>query len=87
MEITTLSDPVWFAQAIRDFAQEAHDALTHSPSPAALRRLAWRVEFLASTLGHRPTVPVKTWLENLGKMVSSRAVHQAGAPRVTSICA
>jgi hypothetical protein len=87
MEITTLSDPAWFAQAIRDLAQEAHDTLTHSPSPAAVRRLSRRIEFLSSTLSHRRRVPVKTWLENLGQEVRSGAIQRATSSRPLSTCA
>ena len=41
---STLSDPARFAQAIRDLAYDAHRTLKHSPSPAALRGLARRIE-------------------------------------------
>ena len=46
MEINTLSDPARFARAIRGLAHDAHRTLTHSPSPAALRKLSRRIEVL-----------------------------------------
>jgi hypothetical protein len=77
-EINTLSDPARFAQAIRDLAQDAHRTLKHSPSPAALRKLSRRIEFLSSALGDRRGGPVGTWLDGLGREVQSAAVHPAG---------
>ena len=87
MEIHTLSDPARFAQAIRGLARDAHRTLTHSPSPAALRRLSRRIELLASSLGDRRGGPLGTWLDNLGREVRSAAVHRAGTSRQTCICA
>ncbi len=87
MEIHTLSDPARFAQAIRDLARDAHQTVRHSPSPAALRRLSRRIEFLAAALGDRRGGPLATWLDNLGREVRSAAVHRAGASRRMCICA
>ena len=87
MEINTLSDPARFAQAIRDLARDAHGALTHSPSPLALRRLSRRIELLASALGESRGGPLGTWLESLGREVRSGARHRAGSSRPLCICA
>jgi hypothetical protein len=87
MEINTLSDPTRFARAIRGLARDAHRTLTHSPSPAALRRLSRRIELLASALGDRRGGPLGTWLDNLGREVRSAAVQRARASRRMGICA
>jgi hypothetical protein len=87
MEVYTLSDPARFAQAIRGIARDAHRTLTHSPSPAALRRLSRRIELLSCALGDRRRGPIRTWLDNLGRKVRSAAVHRAGASRRIGICA
>lgn len=83
----TLSDPARFAQAIRGLAHDAHRTLTHSPSPAALRKLSRRIEILSSTLGDRRVGPLGTWLDNLGREVRSAAVRRAGPCRPMCICA
>jgi hypothetical protein len=77
----TLSDPARFAQAIRGLAHAAHRTLTHSPSPAALRRLSGRIDLLRSALGDRREGPPGTWLDNLRREVRSAAVHRAGSYR------
>ena len=87
MEIDTLSDPARFAQAIRGLARDAHETLTHSPSPAALRGLSRRIDVLASALGDRRGGPLGTWLDNLGREVRSAAVHRAGSSRPMCLCA
>ncbi len=84
MEISTLSDPAQFAQAIRSLARDAHRTLTYSPSPTALRRLSRRIETLASLLGERRGGTLGTWLDNLEREVQSAAVHQAKSSR--SLC-
>jgi hypothetical protein len=76
-----LSDPGRFAQAIRDLAYDAHRTLKHSPSPAALRKLARRIDVLSSVLGDRQGGPLKTWLDNAGREVRSAAVRRARASR------
>jgi hypothetical protein len=87
MEIKTLSDPTCFAQAIRDLARDAHQTLTHSPSPVALRGLSRRIELLSSALGDRRGGSLRTWLENLGREVRSGAVHRTGSSHPMCICA
>jgi hypothetical protein len=74
MDINTLSDPARFAQAIRGLARDAHRTLIHTQSPAALRRLSWRIEVLSSALGDRHRGPLGAWLESLGREVRSAAV-------------
>jgi hypothetical protein len=81
MGISTLSDPARFAEAIRGLAYEAHRTLTHSPSPAALRRLSRRIDLLGPALGDRREGPLGTWLDNLGREVRSAAVRRAGSYR------
>jgi hypothetical protein len=81
MEISTLSDPARFAEAIRGLAYDAHRALTHSPSPAALGRLSRRIDLLGSALGDRREGPLGTWLDDLGREVRSAAVRRAGSYR------
>jgi hypothetical protein len=75
----SLSDPARCAQAIRDLAYDAHRTLKHSPSPAALRKLARRIEVLSSVVGNRRGVPLRAWLDNAGREVRSAAIRQAGA--------
>ena len=87
MEINTLSDPSRFARAIRGLARDAHLTLTHSPSPAALRRLSRRIELLSSVLGDRRRGSVGTWLDNLGREVRSAAAHRSGSSRLMRPCA
>ena len=86
MEISTLSDPARFAQAIRAIARDAYQ-LRHSSSEAALWGLSRRIDVLASALGDRRGGPLGTWLDNLGREVRSAAVHRAGTSRQTCICA
>jgi hypothetical protein len=83
----TLSDPARFAQAIRGLAYDAHRTLTESPSPAALRKLRRRVEFVRSAFGGRSEGPLGTWLDNLGREVRSAAIRRAGSRRPMCICA
>ncbi len=85
MEITTLSDPAQFAQAIRGLARDAHETLTH-PSAATLRKLFRRIELLTFALDDRRTGPVGAWLDSLGREVRS-AAHRAGSSRNMCICA
>jgi hypothetical protein len=87
MEINTLSDPARYSQAIRGLAQDAHRTLRHSPSPVALRKLSRRIELLASALNDRRGGPLGTWLDSLGREVSSAAVDRAGSSRPMCICA
>jgi hypothetical protein len=87
MEMSTLSDPTQFAQAIRGLARDAHRTLTHSPSAAALRGLSRRIELLASALDDRRDGPLGTWLDSLGREVRSAAVHRAESSRPMCICA
>ncbi len=82
-----LSDPARFAQAISDLAYDAHRTLTHSPSPAALRKLARRIEVLSSVLGDRQGGPLRAWLDNADREVRSAAVRQARASRPMYLCA
>jgi hypothetical protein len=82
----SLSDPGQFAQAIRDLAYDAHRTLKHSPSPAALRELARRIEVLSSVLGDRQGGPLKAWLDNAGREVRSAVVRRAGASRTMCLC-
>ncbi len=81
MEIITLADPARFAQAIRDLALDAHWTLTHSPSPAPLRRLSRRIERLASAVADRSEgpPPIATWLDNLAREVRVAAGRHARA--------
>jgi hypothetical protein len=83
----SLSDSARFAQAIRGLAYDAHRTLTHSPSPAALRKLTRRIEVLSSVLGDRRIGPLGAWLDNLGREVRSAAVHRVGSSRPVGICA
>jgi hypothetical protein len=83
----SLSDPARFAQALRSLAYDAHQTLTHSPSPAALRRLARRIEVLSSALGDRQGGPLRAWLDNAGREVRSAAVPRAGSSRPMCGCA
>jgi hypothetical protein len=83
----SLSDPARFAKAIRRLAYDAHRTLTHSPSPAALRKLSRRIELLESALGDRRGGPLGTWLDNLGREVRSAALRRAGSSRPIYICA
>jgi hypothetical protein len=83
----SLSDPARFSQAIRGLAYDAHRTLTHSPTPAALRKLARRIEVLSSTLGDRRGGPLGTWLDNLRREVRSAAIRRAGASHPMCICA
>jgi hypothetical protein len=83
----SLSDPARFAQAIRDLAYDAHRTLKHSRSPAALRKLARRIEVLSSVLGDRQGDPLKAWLDSAGREVRSVANRRAGASRPTCLCA
>ena len=83
----SLSDPARFAQAIRDLAYDVHRTLKHSPSPAALRDLARRIEVLSSVVGDRQGDPLKAWLDSVGREVRSAAVRQAGASRPMCLCA
>ena len=87
MTINTLSDPTRFAQAIRRLAQDAHQTLRHSPSPAALRKLSRRIDLLSSALGDRHEAPVGAWLDSLGREVQSATVHRAGSYRPMCVCA
>jgi hypothetical protein len=87
MKLDTLSDPARFAEAIRGLARDAHQTLTHAPSPAALRRLSGRIALLASALGERRGGPIGTWLDNLAREVRSAAVHRTESSRRMSICA
>jgi hypothetical protein len=87
MKNASLSDPARFAQAIRDLAHDAHRTLKNSPSPAALRELARRVEHLSSVLGDRQGDPLKAWLDNAGREVRSAALRRAGASRPVCLCA
>jgi hypothetical protein len=87
MEINTLSDPAQFAQAIRGLARDAYQALTHSPSPAALRKLSRRIELLSSALDDRHEGPIATWLDNLGREVQSAAVARTGSSCLMGFCA
>jgi hypothetical protein len=84
---TMLSDPVAFAQAVRDLARDAHQTLTRSPSAAALWELSQRSELLASTLGDRRGNSLGTWLDNLGREARSGAVQRLGTSRTTCLCA
>jgi hypothetical protein len=63
VEIDTLSDPARFARAIRGLARDAHETLTHSPSPATFRGLTRRIDVLGAALGDRRGGPVGTWLD------------------------
>jgi hypothetical protein len=83
----SLSDPARFARAVRDLAYDAHRTLRHSPSPAALRKLARRIEDLSSVLGDRQGGPLRAWLDNAGREVRSAAIRQAGASRPVRLCA
>ena len=83
----TLSDPARFAQAIRGLAYDAHRTLTESPSPAALRKLGRRVEFVRSAFGDRSEGSLGTWLDNLGREVRSAAAHRSGSSRLMRPCA
>ena len=87
MEISTLSDPARFAQAIRSLARDAHQTLTDSPSPTALWGLSQRIELLASALDDRRGGPLGTWLDNLGREVRSAAIHRVGSCNHMCICA
>jgi hypothetical protein len=87
MEFNTLSDPASFAQAIRDLARDAHQALTHSASPVALRELSRRIELLSFVGGNRYGGSLTSWLDNLGQEVRSVAVHRAESARLVCICA
>jgi hypothetical protein len=87
MEINTLSDPTCFAQAIRDLARDAHQALTHSSFPVALRELSRRIEFLLSVSGDRYGSSVRSWLNNLGREVRSATIHRAEFSSHVCICA
>lgn len=82
-----LSDPARFAQAIREIAYETHRTLKHSPSRAALRRLARRINILSAVLQDRQDVPLQAWLENAGREVRYAAAHQARSSRPTCLCA
>ena len=86
-KVASLSDPARFAQAIRGLARDAHLTLTHSPSPAALRRLSRRIELVSCALGDRRRGPVGTWLDNLGREVRSAAAHRSGSSRLMRTCA
>ena len=86
-KVASLSDPARFAQAVRDLAYDAHRTLNHSPSPAALRKLARRIEVLSSVLGGRRGDPLKAWLDNAGREVRSAAIRRAGASRPVCLCA
>jgi hypothetical protein len=83
----SLSDPARFAQAVRDLAYDAHRTLKHSPSPAALRKLARRIEVLSSVLGGRQGDPLRAWLDNAGREVRSAAVRRAESCRRMCACA
>jgi hypothetical protein len=83
----SLSDPGRFAQAIRDLAHDVHRTLKHSPSQAALRKLARRIEILSSVLGDRQGDPLKAWLDSAGREVWSVAVRQAEASCPMYLCA
>ena len=87
MEINTLSDPTRIAQTIRVLARDAHLTLRHTPSPAALRALAQRVDLVTAELGEHRTGPVGIWLKNLAREVRSPGVHQAGASNRMCHCA
>ena len=86
-KVASLSDPARFAQAIRSLAYDAHRTLNHSPSPAALRKLARRIEQLSAVLGDRQGDPLKAWLDNAGREVRSAAVPRAGSSRPMCGCA
>jgi hypothetical protein len=86
-KVASLSDPARFAQAVRDLAYDAHRTLKHSPSPAALRKLARRIEQLSAVLGDRQGDPLKAWLDNAGREVRSAAVHRVGSSRLMYSCA
>jgi hypothetical protein len=77
----SLSDPARFGRAVRELAYDAHRTLRHSPSPAALRDLARRIEVLSSVLGDRQGGPLRAWLDSAGREVRSAAIRQAGACR------
>jgi hypothetical protein len=83
----TLSDPARFARAIRNLAYDANWTLTHSPSPAALKKLSLRIDLLESALGDRRGGPLGAWLQNLGREVRSTAVSQAESCCSMCICA
>ena len=83
----TLSDPARFAQAIRGLAYDAHRTLTHSPSPAALRRLARRIESCRLPSGTAAAARSGAWLDNLGREVRSAAAHRTEASRPMCLCA
>jgi hypothetical protein len=83
----SLSDPARLAQAIRGLAYDAHRTLTHSPSPAALRKLTRRIEVLSSALGDRQGDPLRAWLDNAGREVRSAAIRRAGASHPMCVCA
>jgi hypothetical protein len=87
MGISTLSDPARLATAIRGLAYDAHRTLSHTPSPADLRRLTRRIELLGSALGDRRGGPLGAWLDSLGREVRSAAVHRAGSSRPMCTCA
>jgi hypothetical protein len=87
VEIDTLSDPARFARAIRGLARDAHETLTHSPSPATFRGLTRRIDVLGVALGDRRGGPVGTWLDSLRREVRSAAIQQAGASRPMCLCA
>jgi hypothetical protein len=87
MEINTLSDPTCFAQAIRDLARNAHQALTHSASPLALRELSRRIELLSSVGGDRYGNSLRSWLNSLGREVQSAAFQRAKSSRRVCIYA
>jgi hypothetical protein len=87
MELTTMSDPARFAQAIRRLALETHHTLGHSPSATALRWLSRRIEALASELGDRREGPLGHWLDSLGHEVRVAAVQRARASRLRCLCA
>lgn len=86
MEINTLSDPAHFAQAIRGIAHEAHQTMTHTPSPGDLCGLSRRIELLASTLGDRRGGPLGTWLDNLGREVRSAGARRPKKSAIFFIC-
>jgi hypothetical protein len=87
MEMNTLADPARFADAIRSLAQDAHQTLRRSSSPAALRRLSRRIERLSDSLGDLRGAPLGAWLDNLASEVQSATVHRTGAFRPTCQCA
>lgn len=85
METNTLPDPARLAQAIRGLARVAHETLTHSPSPAGLRRLSRRINTLTESLGDSRGGQLGAWLDNLGREVRSapcRGGRVFLAPRV-----